>query len=155
MCGSGSSKVLNVSSTAESAVIQLHTDSTYSIFRGFSLSYRLQLQGMIVQLCYVAIHTIYTHAGSHCISHYDSKHNYDYSVHILPIRAERRSVSLCDAEDDNGGCEHTCIGDLQGQKTGCGCREGFQLTDDGLSCSGKYGRQTHIYVVCTAEVLHL
>lgn len=92
MCGSGSSKVLNVSSTAESAVIQLHTDSTYSIFRGFSLSYRLQLQ-------------------------------------------ERRSVSLCDAEDDNGGCEHTCIGDLQGQKTGCGCREGFQLTDDGLSCS--------------------
>ena len=37
-----------------------------------------------------------------------------------------------ECSEDNGGCQHTCLNTPGGH--GCGCRDGFTLADDDLSC---------------------
>ena len=45
-------------------------------------------------------------------------------------------VHPCD-RDNKGGCEQVCEKD--GAKAKCGCKEGFEITDDGITCKkGKF-----------------
>ena len=41
-----------------------------------------------------------------------------------------------ECEDDNGGCEGTCINTVTSYE--CQCGDGYVLASDGFSCEGKY-----------------
>ena len=40
-----------------------------------------------------------------------------------------------DCAEDNGGCEHFCTDLIDGVE--CSCRDGYSLSENGISCVGK------------------
>ena len=55
--------------------------------------------------------------------------------------------------DDNGGCEHTCLGDVTGVR--CACRNGYRLKDDGKHCAGQYTVFLHIALLPFSKQISL
>ena len=49
-----------------------------------------------------------------------------------------------ECEDDNGGCDHTCIN--IGGSYQCACNDGYKLNSDFHSCIGKILYYSHSYL---------
>lgn len=51
---------------------------------------------------------------------------------------------------DNGGCDHKCSNYPGGFN--CSCLDGFDLSEDEHSCTGKYAKPDDLYISCVSPI---